>query len=53
MFADSDEVDPDLVGDDTLFHEVPDRLGMRQRAVVSVVGDVAEGVEPEDQREWM
>ena len=33
------------------FDDVADRLGVRQRAAVVVVGDVAEGVEPEDERE--
>ena len=51
VFADPEEVDADLVGEDALLDEVPDRLRMRQRAVVVVVGDVAEGVEPEDERE--
>jgi len=33
-----------------LLDHVSDRLRVRERAVVSVVGDIAEGVEPED--EW-
>ena len=52
VFTDPDEVDADLVGEDALLDEVPDRLRMRQRTVVLVVGDVAERVEPEDEREW-
>jgi hypothetical protein len=51
VFADSEEVDADLVGKDTLLDEVPDRPRMRQRAIVVVVSDVAEGVEAEDQGE--
>ena len=51
VFTDSEEVDADLVGKDTLFDEVPDRLGMRERAIVIVVGDIAEGVETEDKWE--
>jgi hypothetical protein len=35
----------------TLFDGVPDRLGMGEGVVVGVVGDVAERVEPEDERE--
>jgi len=51
VLTDAKEVDPHLVGEDPLFDEVADRLGMGDRAVVFVVGDVAESVEPEDQRE--
>jgi hypothetical protein len=36
-----------------LLDEVPDRLGMGQRPVMLVAGDVAEGVEPEDERKWV
>ena len=50
VFTDSEEVDADLVGKYALFDEVPDRLGMRERAIVVVVRDIAEGVEAED--EW-
>ena len=42
---------PDLVGQDSLLDHIADRLGVRQRAVIGVVGDVAEGVEAEDERE--
>jgi hypothetical protein len=52
VFTDPDEIDPDLVGEDTLFDKVADRLCMGERAVVVVVGDVAEGVEPEGEWEW-
>jgi hypothetical protein len=52
VLADPDEVDPDLVGENTLLDEVPDRPRMRQWAVVDVVRDVAEGVESEDERKW-
>ena len=51
MLADPEEVDTDLVGKDAMFDEVPNRLRMRERAVVGVVSDIAEGVEPEDERE--
>jgi hypothetical protein len=51
VLADPEEVDADLVGKDALLDEVADRLRVRERAVVLVVGDVAEGVEPED--EWV
>ena len=51
VFADAEEVDADLVGQDALLDDVADRLRVRQRAVVGVVGDVAERVEAEDERE--
>jgi hypothetical protein len=50
VLADSEEVDADLVGEDALLDHVSDRLRVRERAVVFVVGDIAEGVEPKD--EW-
>jgi hypothetical protein len=50
VFADSKEVHAHLLGQDTMFDQVPDGLGMGDRAVVIVVGDVAEGIEAED--EW-
>jgi hypothetical protein len=49
VLADAEETHADLVGEDTLLDEVPDRLGMRERAIVVVVRDVAEGVEAEDE----
>ena len=49
VLADAEEVDADLVGEDALLDDVADRLGVRQRAAVGVVGDVAERVEPEDE----
>jgi hypothetical protein len=48
VFTDPEEVHPDLVAKDTLFDEVPDRLGMREWTIVIVVRDIAEGVEAED-----
>jgi hypothetical protein len=51
VFADTEEVHGDLVGQNTLFDDVPNRLGMGQWAVALVVGDVAEGVEAEDKWE--
>ena len=50
MFADSEKVSPDLVGKDTFFDDIADRLGVGERAAVIVVGDIPEGVEAED--EW-
>jgi len=50
VLTDPEEVHTNLVGKDTLFDEVADRLGMGEWAVVIVVGDIAEGVEAED--EW-
>jgi len=49
VFTDPEEVHADLVGKDTLFDDIPDRLGMGEWAVVIVVGDIAEGVEAEDE----
>ena len=51
VLADPEEVDADLVGEDALLDEVPDRLRVRERAVVLVVRDIAEGVEAEDKWE--
>jgi hypothetical protein len=50
VLADPEEVDADLVGQDALLDEVADRLCVRERAVLSIVRDVAERVEAED--EW-
>jgi hypothetical protein len=50
MFADAEEVDADLFCEDALFDDVPDRLGVREWAVVLVVGEIAEYIEAED--EW-
>jgi len=50
VLADSEEADADLVGEDSLLDDVSDRLRVRERTVVFIVGDVAEGVEPKD--EW-
>ena len=51
VFADPEEVHPDLVGKDALFDDIADRLGVREPVALLVVGEVAEGVEAEDQRE--
>ena len=51
VLTDAEEVDADLLGEDALFDDVPNRLGVGERAVLGVVGDVAEGVQPEDERE--
>jgi hypothetical protein len=51
MLADAEEVSADLLGQDSLLDDVPDRLGMRERPVGLVMRDVAEGVEPKD--EWL
>jgi hypothetical protein len=50
VLSDSEEVDADLVGEDALFDDVPDRLRMREREVVFVMRDVAERVEAEHER---
>jgi hypothetical protein len=50
VFTNPEEVDADLVGKDALLDDVPDRLRMRERAVVFVVRDVAECVEAEHER---
>ena len=41
--------DPDLVGKDTFFDDIADRLGVGERPTVIVVGDITEGVEAEDE----
>ena len=51
VFADPEEIHADLVGQDPLFDEVADGLRVRERAVLLVVGDIAEGVEAEGQGE--
>jgi len=51
VLTDAEEIHAYLLGKYTLFDEVPDRLGMREWAVVSIVGDIAEGVEAEYERE--
>jgi len=48
VLTDSEEIDADLVGKDTLFDEIPDCLRVREWTVVIVVGDIAESVEAED-----
>jgi hypothetical protein len=50
VLADAEEVDADLVGKDALFDDVADRLGMRLGTVGLVVGQIAERVQPEDER---
>jgi hypothetical protein len=49
VFADAKEVDTHLLGQDSMFDQVPDGLGMGDGAVVIVVSDVAEGIEAENQ----
>ncbi len=51
VLADAEEVDAQLVGKDTFLDDVSDGLGMRERAVLGIVGDVPERVEAEDKRE--
>ena len=51
VLADPEEVDADLLGEDALFDDVADRLRVRQRPALDVVGDVAERVEAEEERE--
>jgi hypothetical protein len=48
-FGTAKEVDADLLGEDALLDDVSDGLGMGERAAVAVGGDVAEGVEPEEE----
>ena len=52
VFADAEEVDPDLIGEHALLDDASDRLCMCQRPAAPVVDQVAEGVETEDEREW-
>jgi hypothetical protein len=51
VLADAEEVDADLVGEDTFLDDVPNRLRMRLRATDPVVCPIAERVAPEDERE--
>jgi hypothetical protein len=51
VFADPEEAHAHLVGEHALLDKVADRLGLGQWPVVTVVGDIAEGVEAEDERE--
>jgi DoxX len=50
MLSDAEEINADLVGQDTLLDDVPHRLGMRIREIVRVVGAIPERVEREDER---
>jgi hypothetical protein len=50
MLADPEELDADLIGEHPLLDDIPNRLRMRLRAIVLVVGPVAESVKPQD--EW-
>ena len=51
VFADPEEVDANLLGDDTMFDEVTKYPGVREWAVLVVMGGIAEGVETQDERE--
>jgi hypothetical protein len=46
VLADAEEVDPDLVGEDSLLDDVPDRPGVGVRPAVVVVGPIAELSKP-------
>jgi hypothetical protein len=46
MLANTEEVDADLIGKDALPDDIPNRLGMRVRAIILVVRPIAERVEP-------
>ena len=50
VLADPEEVHAHLLGENTLLDHVPERLGVGERAVLGVVGDIAEGVQAEDKR---
>jgi hypothetical protein len=51
VLADPEEVHADLVCQDPLLYEIPDRLRVGERAIVIVVRDIAERVEAEEERE--
>jgi hypothetical protein len=51
VFTDPEEVHADLVGEDAFLDHIADRLRVGQWAAVVVVGDIAEGVEAEDEGE--
>ena len=48
VFADAEEVDPDLIGEHALLDDASDRFCVCQRSSALVVDQVAEGVEAED-----
>jgi len=51
VFADADEVDADLVGEDALLDDAPNRFSVREWTLVLVVDEVAERVEADDEGE--
>ena len=52
VLTDAEEVHSHLLGKNTFFDDVTDRLGVRKRAVIGVVSDIAAGVEAEDERKF-
>jgi len=50
VFANPKEIQGNLVRKDPLLDEIPDSLRVRERAVILVVRDIAEGVEAKG--EW-
>jgi hypothetical protein len=51
VFTDPEEIHAHLLGKGTFFDEVSDGLSMREGVAFGIVGDIAEGVEAEDERE--
>jgi hypothetical protein len=51
VLADPEEVHADLVRKHALLDDVADRLGVRVRAVLSIVRQITKRVEAEDERE--
>ncbi|WP_306458648.1 hypothetical protein [Streptomyces sp. OV198] len=50
VLTDGEVVESDLIGEDTLRHQVADRLAVRERSALGVVGHVAERVQPKRDR---
>jgi hypothetical protein len=51
VFADAEEVDPDLYSEDAFLHYIANCLSVRQRLAVGRAGTVPERIEPEHERE--
>ena len=47
MFADTESIDAELVGEYALVDHIADDLGVRPRLLIRANGDVAEGVQSE------
>ena len=52
VFAEADEVDPDLVGQRSLRHDFAQHLRVRQRPTVAVNRDISERIQTQFDRVW-